>query len=91
MTSELWTIHRMVLAKDYKGLKNTLKPHWNWLKLSGPQSRAGSTESPSTGASISDIDYNASIVKTTWCDPAHPEPWVYAEIHNVFFNAVCDY
>lgn len=32
---------------------------------------------------------NTSTVLTIWVDPAHPEPWVYEEIHSAFLSAVC--
>ena len=34
-------------------------------------------------------EINSTSVLRMWTDPAHTEPWVYTEIHEVFLNAVC--
>jgi hypothetical protein len=84
LTDRLWGIHRKVKEKDYKGLLETVEKHWSWASL------VRRNKDLYRHVETSDGKFNTSIIQTTWCDPAHPEPWVYAEVHNVFFNAVCE-
>jgi hypothetical protein len=35
------------------------------------------------------IEVNHTNIHINFVDPAHPQPWVYAEIHNLFLNAIC--
>ena len=34
-------------------------------------------------------EVNYTNIHLTFVDPAHPQPYVYAEIHNIFLSAVC--
>ena len=35
------------------------------------------------------IEVNHTNIHVTFVDPAHPQPYVYAEIHNLFLSAIC--
>jgi hypothetical protein len=62
-----------------RDLLNSLKLHSSWRSSSSDT--AGSREVPK--------DLKRSDIKSIFLDHAHPEPWVYAEIHNLFFNSIC--
>ena len=34
-------------------------------------------------------EVNHTNIHLTFVDPAHPQPWVYAEIHDLFLSAIC--
>jgi hypothetical protein len=84
-TNELWNIQKKLKAKDDKWLLATVERHGSWSSV-----LRGRNRDLYRHAETKDGKLNVSIIQTIWTDHAHLEPWVYAELHNVFFNAVCE-